>query len=373
MGREGSMNDEKTITSKPWRDIVDSLTDALLVLSASCEPITINSAGATLLGISHPTAAQIRELMGRNDWLAKMVNSCLETGQNLNHAGGELEIAHRSIPVRTAVSPLQDPRGKIRGVVILIYDSSYERGLGHRFAGEYGEAQLGLSPAGLAHEIKNPLTGIRGAAELLARLLPGDVRVQQYCSVITEGTERLTSLVEQVLSVSAPARLRKEPVNIHKVLHQAMALAGAGMRPAVKVEQLFDPSLPEVSGDSAALERVFLNLIKNAYEAIGERGVLRLLTRMETEFHLSEKGHRRQFLRVEVSDSGIGLAPAELGQLFTPFFTTKPNGTGLGLVLSQRIIALHGGRLWAEPAEDKVLTGMTFKVSLPVEASRHGA
>ena len=161
------------------------------------------------------------------------------------------------------------------------------------------------------------------------------------------------------------------------------------------IEQLFDPSLPEISADAAALERTFLNLVRNAAEAIGTAGTIRLRTRMETEFRLSAEGRRRHFLRVEVSDSGRGMNAAEMAQLFTPFFTTKPSGTGLGLVLSQRIVAAHGGKLWAEaggidpsrppssihpmlaatagphhahPAnpEEHRARGMTFKVTLPV-------
>jgi signal transduction histidine kinase len=173
----------------------------------------------------------------------------------------------------------------------------------------------------------------------------------------------------------------------------------AGLHPhppnGVMIEQLFDPSLPEISADAAALERTFLNLVRNAAEAIGTSGTIRLRTRMETEFRLTAEGRRRQFLRVEVSDSGRGMNAAEMAQLFTPFFTTKSSGTGLGLVLSQRIVAAHGGKLWAEagggieparpasaahqilavasprptrPAnpEEHRTRGMTFKVTLPV-------
>jgi signal transduction histidine kinase len=175
----------------------------------------------------------------------------------------------------------------------------------------------------------------------------------------------------------------------------------AGLHPhppeGVTIEQLFDPSLPEISADAAALERTFLNLVRNAAEAIGTAGTIRLRTRMETEFRLTAEGRRRQFLRVEVSDSGRGMNAVEMAQLFTPFFTTKPSGTGLGLVLSQRIVSAHGGKLWAEaggvspsrplsaihaagphhvaagphhahPAnpEEHRARGMTFKVTLPV-------
>jgi two-component system nitrogen regulation sensor histidine kinase GlnL len=230
----------------------------------------------------------------------------------------------------------------------------------------------------------------------LAGRLRSDPRAQQYCGLILEGVNRIAALVEQVLAASSPQRLSFAPVNIHRVLHQALRMAGLHPHPpaGVMIEQLFDPSLPEISADAAALERAFLNLVRNAVEAIGPGGIIRLRTRMETEFRLSAEGRRLQFLRVEVSDSGRGMNAAEMAQLFTPFFTTKHSGTGLGLVLSQRIVAAHGGKLWAEaggadpsrpppaihtatahPAdssehrardEEHRTRGMTFKVTLPV-------
>jgi two-component system nitrogen regulation sensor histidine kinase GlnL len=209
-------------------------------------------------------------------------------------------------------------------------------------------------------------------------MFPEDARAQQYCSVILDGVNRIAALVEQVLMVSGPQRLAREPVNIHMVLHQAMRMAGLFPQPpeGVVVLQDFDPSLPDVVGDARALERTFLNLIKNAGEAIGASGTIRLHTRIEREFRMTAEGRRRQFLRVEVSDSGVGIPEDQLAQLFTPFFTTKPAGTGLGLVLCQRIIALHGGRLWAQRGgidrtngAKSSREGMTFKVTLPMMPS----
>ena len=215
-------------------------------------------------------------------------------------------------------------------------------------------------------------------------MFPDDARAKLYCGLILDGVNRIAGLVEQVLAATNPQRLKREPFNIHQVLHQALRMAGLLLSTTenIVIEQDFDPSLPEVNGDPAALERVFLNLIRNAREAIeaahgegpslwspgaranqaatsnsgssksGEsppRGTIRLRTAMENQFRISAHGgKRRQFLRVEVSDTGGGMSAADVKQLFTPFYTTKPSGTGLGLVLSQRIVAVHGGKLWAQ-------------------------
>jgi len=355
---------------KLWRDVLDSLNDAVVVLSPQLDILLKNPAAEALLG-SQVNRGLVEALLGRNPWLEEMVHDCLERRQESSCPDAKLALAGQDLTVRGQVAPLLNEAGQCKGAVVLLHDLSHQRSVELVVNGANGDADrvLGLSPSGLAHEIKNPLTGIKGAAELLAGLFPSGHRAQQYCGLIMDGVSRIAELVEQVLSVSGPQRLKKEPVNIHMVLHRALGMAGL-FPPgdsAIKVEQIFDPSLPEVLGDAAALERVFLNLFRNAIDAIGPAaGTIRLRTRMESEFRLRMGREQRRFLRVEVSDSGPGMTPEQLAQLFTPFFTTKPNGSGLGLVLSQRIIALHEGKLWAERSEEAGLTGMTFKVTLPL-------
>jgi two-component system, NtrC family, nitrogen regulation sensor histidine kinase GlnL len=341
-----------------WREIIDSLSDALIVLGPELDLITINDAAETLIETSRPSGAFVDRLLRLNLWLRGMLTTCLETGQSLDNPDELLVLDRREIAVTAEVSPLIDAAGNMGGVIVLLHNLSHQRSAERAL--DPGDDVFKLSPAGLAHEVKNPLTGIKGAAELLATMFPADTRAQQYCCLILDGVNRITGLVEQVLSVSSPQRLKHEPINIHQVLHQALRMAGLfpDAPDGIVIEQSFDPSLPAVTGDSAALERVFLNLIRNARESLESTNgasasahktkTIRLHTAMETHFRLNSRGHRRQFLRVEVSDNGRGMARGELKQLFTPFFTTKASGTGLGLVLSQRIVLLHGGKLWAE-------------------------
>jgi two-component system nitrogen regulation sensor histidine kinase GlnL len=342
-----------------WREIIDSLSDALIVLGPELDLITINDAAETLIETSRPSVAFVDRLLRHNLWLRGMLTTCLETGQSLDNPDELLVLDRREIAVTAEVSPLIDAAGNMGGVIVLLHNLSHHRSAERAL--DSGDDVFKLSPAGLAHEVKNPLTGIKGAAELLATMFPADTRAQQYCCLILDGVNRITGLVEQVLSVSSPQRLKHEPINIHQVLHQALRMAGLfpDAPDGIVIEQNFDPSLPAVTGDSAALERVFLNLIRNARESLEatngagaatrQTKTIRLHTAMETHFRLNSRGRRRQFLRVEVSDNGRGMAHGELKQLFTPFFTTKASGTGLGLVLSQRIVLLHGGKLWAEP------------------------
>jgi two-component system nitrogen regulation sensor histidine kinase GlnL len=343
-----------------WREIVDSLSDALIVLGPTLDLITANAAAETLIETSRPSRAYLERLLMHNPWLQGMVTACLQTGQNFDDPDELLILDRRTIEVAAEVSPLINDSGEVIGVIILMHNLSHQRSAERAL--DPGDNALKLSPAGLAHEVKNPLTGIKGAAELLGAMFPTDPRARQYCGLILDGVNRIAGLVEQVLSVSSPQRLKRERINIHQVLHSALRMAGLFPDTAddIVIEQSFDPSLPTVTGDAAALERVFLNLIRNARESLdavkpdAEAGTMRpvrairLHTAMETHFRLNSLGRRRQFLRVEVSDNGRGMTPDQHKQLFTPFFTTKASGTGLGLVLSQRIVVLHGGKLWAE-------------------------
>jgi two-component system nitrogen regulation sensor histidine kinase GlnL len=370
-----------------WRDIVESLPQAVLVLSRSGDPIAVTPAAETLLGVSPIVRFRVERLFELNPWLAGMVKTCLETAQSFENTAGELVFEKRRIAVHAGVFPLLGPIGEAESVIVQLHDLSHQRGIER--GSERNRHALRLSPAGLAHEVKNPLTGIKGAAELLAALFPADDRARQYCGLILQGVDRIAALVEQVLAASGPARLKRNYFNIHQMLHQALRMAGLfdQIGHGVVVEQLFDPSLPEVCGDADALERVFLNLLRNAREAIDEsptrlHHMIRIRTAIESHFRISSKGKRRQFLRIEISDSGKGMTGEEIEQLFTPFFTTKAKGTGLGLVLSQHTIELHGGKLWAEsrgpenlvrsdstidPAASAQPVGMTFCVLLPFD------
>jgi two-component system, NtrC family, nitrogen regulation sensor histidine kinase GlnL len=365
-----------------WHEILDSLNDAVIVLSPTLDPVAFNAAAEAVLEASKVDRPKVSRLIRRNQWLRRMVDQCLHNGQSFDNPEATLVLDQRSLVVRAEVSPLISPAGYFEGAIIMFHDLSHQKSAEQAF--DPDENTFRLSPAGLAHEVKNPLTGIKGAAELLSGMFPGDTRTKLYCELILDGVNRIAGLVEQVLAATNPQRLKREPFNIHQVLHQALRMAGLmlGATDDVLIEQDFDPSLTAVDGDAAALERVFLNLLRNAREAIDAahgngpsmaqpsaspkilkdssdfdasnlpgsrpRGIIRLRTAMENQFRVSAHGKRRRFLRVEVSDTGRGMSNAELEQIFTPFFTTKPSGTGLGLVLSQRIVALHGGKLWAE-------------------------
>jgi two-component system nitrogen regulation sensor histidine kinase GlnL len=221
--------------------------------------------------------------------------------------------------------------------------------------------------AGLAHEIKNPLGAIKGAAQLLARepTLSSE-RIGQHLQVIVREVDRLSRLLDELSDLSQPTPLRTGPVNIHRVLHAVLDLAR--QRPdwrSVSVLLQFDPSLPDVQGDEGKLVQVFLNLVINAAQAMGGAGTLTISTRMVTDYHVrGARGLRGRFLSVDIEDTGPGLGASDPAHLFAPFFTTKPGGSGLGLAVCQQIVSQHDGRLWLRNRRRN--TGTVAHVMLPL-------
>jgi len=201
-------------------------------------------------------------------------------------------------------------------------------------------------PAALAHEIKNPLAGLQGSAELLAREAEGAAR--DYALVIAREARRVDGLVRELLDLARPASLQSGPVNIHGVLRDVLLIAkGVPGGDRVLFTQHFDPSLPAILGDHEKLTQVVLNVLRNAVEAVRDTPGAEVV--METgvaSVRLRQKNGRTVPLaRIAVLDNGSGISESMLPRLFTPFATSKAQGTGLGLAVSRRIVEAHGGRI----------------------------
>jgi len=224
---------------------------------------------------------------------------------------------------------------------------------------------LGTLAAGLAHEIKNPLGGIRGAAQLLKREFGQETSVATYTEIMIREADRVNQLIDQLLHLSHPGTLDLTGLNIHEILDSVILLEAQTVPEGkVRVKKNYDPSIPPVYGDRNKLMQLFLNLVQNAYQAINGKGHLTITTRVETGFHIREQGkERKRFIWVDIEDDGPGIETEILPHIFSPFFTTKNNGTGLGLAICYRIVEEHGGLIRVENQTPK---GSIFKVLLQV-------
>lgn len=257
------------------------------------------------------------------------------------------------------------PVVEMPGAVVILFKEKtmaekIDRQMTHRGA---ARSVTGLASM-LAHEIKNPLSGIRGAAQLLEQVVGDEDRA--LARLITDETDRIVSLVDRMEVFSDERPIERTAVNIHAVLDHVKAVARNGFARHIRFSEDYDPSLPPVFANRDQLVQVFLNLVKNAAEAIGDRdhGEILLSTAYRPGIRLQVPGARdRVALPLEfcVHDNGPGVPQDMLPHLFDPFVTTKTNGSGLGLALVAKIIGDHGGIIEC----DSHLSRTTFRILMP--------
>jgi two-component system, NtrC family, nitrogen regulation sensor histidine kinase GlnL len=354
----------------PWGDVLASIQDAVFVIDRRGCIEDVNPAAEQLTGISaaHASGVEIGVLLRASPWIGEMARGTLGEGAARRRSEGTLARGRSDVPVAAACAPWIDADGGLRGAVLVLHDLSLQQSLEATTRRADRLAALGTVALGLAHEIRNPLGGIKGAAQLI-RGAVADPETIRCTEIIIREVERLDGLIEQLRELSTPPRLLLEAVNIHRVLNDVLALQRqASSWGGVTLRTVFDPSLPAVHGDRAQLTQVFLNLVKNALEALGGTGELCVSTLFDTRFHVRRGSGRGRFLSVLIEDTGPGIAEDHQAQLFSPFFSTKARGTGLGLALCHRIVTEHGGTI---AYETRPAGGASFRVTLRVSEDEH--
>jgi two-component system, NtrC family, nitrogen regulation sensor histidine kinase GlnL len=347
--------------------IIASLSDGVVVLDPACRVLMFNPAMEEMTGISsrRVTGAALASLLPKESPIPARVVATLQSGHPFFAPEAEWPCWDgQPLPTSLTIASIVDKVGETLGAVLMVRDLRRIKALEESQRPAERLTAFGVLAAAMAHEIKNPLLGIRGAAQLLREELTTD-DAREYTDVIIREADRLNVLMEDMLDFARPHALTRTRVNLHEILDSVMALE----RPSctvrkVQIRQQYDPSLPDLWADRNHLTQAFLNLIRNAWEAMPHGGTLTLTTRRSSEpIRVGPGGG--PMLVVEVADEGMGI-PAEVQQkLFTPFFTTKAKGSGLGLAISHRIIEEHGGRFVIRSTPGQ---GTTVRVYLPVHS-----
>lgn len=351
--------------------LLSVLPHPILVLGDDDRVLYANAAAETFFSLSQGVLKRqtLPDIIAFSSPLSALVGQVRRTGATVNEYGIDVGLPRSGVQklVDVFAGAMPDHASLI---VLMLQQRSMaqmiERQLTHRAA---ARSVSGLA-AVLAHEIKNPLSGIRGAAQLLEPGLRDDDRA--LTQLICTETDRIRNLVDRMEVFGDERPVGEEAVNIHQVLDHVMRLAQTGFADGIKFSVEYDPSLPPLAGNRDKLIQAFLNLVKNAAEAIQEgrdagRITLRTAFRPGMRLGMPGSGARVSLpLMIEVEDTGPGVPDSLKPHLFDPFVTTKRTGTGLGLALVAKIIGDHGGVIECESVPKQTV----FRVLLPLQEQR---
>ena len=336
-------------------NVVESMADGLVSIDPEKKIVTLNRRAEEILG------AEEKELKGKK--IAELLGPCVTT--LLEPEGGkavirdqEMEISHRSggpIPLSLSATPLKDESGREMGLVLLLRDLREIRDLREKVRRSEHLASLGRLAAGVAHEIRNPLSSIRGFAQYFMQRFKNQEEEKGYASIMVKEVDRLNRVITELLDFARPREPLREPHDLEKILEHSLKLLEPELaRKKVAVEKKYEPSLPQIPVDRDQISQALLNLLLNSLESIDEEGKIWVGLK---------KGTLPDSLELVIGDSGRGIPHEDLGKIFEPFFSTKRKGTGLGLAIVHQIVENHGGKIEVESREG---WGTTFRIILPM-------
>ncbi len=337
-------------------NVVESMADGLISIDEQRRIVTMNRRAGELLG------AREEDVKGEDISKAFGPNfNILPAPSGPVIRAREIEIensAGNTIPLGLSAAPVKDETGRGMGSVLLLRDLREIRDLQEKVRRTEHLASLGRLAAGVAHEIRNPLSSIRGFAQYFLNRLKGRQEEESYAAVMVKEVDRLNRVITELLDFARPKEPQRQRIAVQEILDHSLALLEAELtRRQVRVEKDLPAAIPPAWADRDQLSQAFLNLLLNSLESIEGGGRIRISVR---------EAAGRSALEIVLADTGRGIPPEDRERIFEPFFSTKRKGTGLGLAIVHQIIENHGGAIAVDSREGK---GTAFRITLPTRGA----
>ncbi len=335
---------------------LENCTSGIIAIDKNEVIVIYNQAAADLIGIAK------EEMLGKtyNELIKKNLGSAdgillntLRTGKVYQHVERVIDTASGPLHVMAYTDLMKDSRGRIMGSLLNIRDVSDQKQLEAQIMQSEKFDLIGEIAAGIANEVRNPLTTLRGHLQLLERKLPREDAKNDYIRIMLDEIYRLNFFISEFLLLSRPIVPIRQETAIHSILDEVLTAVEKDYQTISLVKE-YHNGLPDVLADVEQIKHVFLNLTTNAVAAMPDGGELKIIT---------DFNYLTGFISITFADNGIGMEQLLVERIFEPFFTTKVNVAGLGLTVSKRIIYNHGGKI---KAESQPGIGTTIRIQLPV-------
>ncbi|MBT1445260.1 nitrogen regulation protein NR(II) [Shewanella sp. JM162201] len=345
------------------QNLLNHLVTAVMVIDANLRPCFANAAAEQLLGTgSHRLTEQpLTELFQLQEVSANVLSHAVREGHGLTVNTATLIVFDgQQHTVDLTLVPLEDTPGQS---LLELRQVDQQRRIHQQLSQDAQQQAAQFLVRNLAHEIKNPLGGLRGAAQLLARELD-DPSLKEFTNLIIEQADRMRSLVDKLLGPQKPtAHL---PHNIHEIAQKVLKLVELSTPDNIRIRRDYDPSIPDIDMDADQLQQALLNIVQNAVQALEPRGgTITVRTRTDHQVTIGSQRHKLVLL-LSVTDDGPGIPPELMDTLFYPMVTGREHGSGLGLSIAHNIARLHGGRIDCDSAPGHT----QFVITLPLRTDK---
>jgi len=341
------------------RQVIASMANGMLSIDTHGKIISYNNLALHLLGIK---AAEVKhiDLKTLIDFESLGILKLLATGESVV----EKEIVHdrgsERVPLALSISPILDENGHCTGAVIILRDLTEIKRLQEKVRRSQRLAAIGELAAGVAHEVRNPLSSIRGFAQFLAHVLKEQPQEREYAEIMVKEVDRINNVVTNLLSFARPVKPELTPTDIPKLINHTVRLVEEDARLRdVAIRVSTSNGLDKINVDANQITQVMLNLILNALQAVESGG----------NISIEAQKIDSNTLRLNVQDDGAGISPEQAEKIFDPFFTTRERGTGLGLAIVHMIVDNHGGEINVVSPVPEKGTGTLITISLPINES----